>query len=176
MLVGIIGNVNPKKVLDILGKTEKETTKIYEALGSSLKGHGIIMVPEGQLMTLARAYKKAGGKRFIGIVPTADKIWGWEHVKETAKECDERIEGMDWIRLPYDLTKKAEAFILLGFGTGSAMELNFIKYNYKFGKENKPVYAFTPLLDGGRLPRSIEYDIKDILTYFSKPDELRDLL
>jgi len=164
-MYGIIGNANKKKLSDLVGITWDEVLLVYEGVGKALaeKGHAILMVPEGAMLAVARAYKRAGGKEFVGLVPSADTEWGCEHVNAT--ECDRTIDGFTWVEAPYQLVKNADAFIELGFGTGTCMELNFVKYNNRFLGENKKVIVVKELLRNGRLPVEVEYDLKDTIDY-----------
>jgi len=67
--------------------------------------------------------------------------------------------------------------ICAGLSAGTLSELAYIKWNYKLKRGKlKKLIAVKELLRDGKLPPEIEVDVKKILVYSKKVEELKKLL
>jgi hypothetical protein len=169
MLVSVLGSSDFKKIARLQGKKESAVRGLYASVGEALakKGANLLVTPDKGIVEVVKAYKKAGGRKVVGIVPRADDVWGIEHLKPHLKHVDEELNPRDWFTTPYYLVQMPDYVVCLNITTGVFGELAFVKWLHKFNKlKPKRVISFS------RFPKEVEYDIKPVVRYVSTVDQM----
>jgi hypothetical protein len=169
MLVSILASSDFKKIAGFQSKKESEVRGLYSAVGKALakKGTSLLVTPDKGVVEVAKAYKKAGGKKVIGVVPRCDEVWGIEHLKPHLKYIDEELNPRDWFTAPYYLVQMPDYIVCLNLTTGVYGELVFVKWLHEFNKlKPKKVVSFV------RFPREVEHDIRPITKYVTSVEQL----
>jgi hypothetical protein len=155
----------------------KDTQSYIKEMGKLLARYieELIITPDyGIYLEIAKAYKKAGGKKLIGMFPE-DERFGTKQLKENFKFCDETrsIKG-DWYKLGAEITIQGEIVICTGYSPGVMIELSYLKYMQKYLKKGDKILIDSRTISNRLFPE-IEEEIKNI-KYFSSNEELEDIL
>ncbi len=177
MKVGIIGPTNLKKLSKITNKSIdfylEKTNQIGKILAE--KNHQIwVNSDRGTIFNVGKSYKEHGGKKLVVLYPDKPEPWPQEHTVPYKENADEVKKMPNWFLANYDVVTKPDICICVGLSAGTLSELAYIKWNCQFKKGNlKKLIAIKELLRGKRLPPEIEVDVKDILLYLNKAEDLK---
>ena len=88
MRVSLIGPGNVKEYFyNHLKLKEGELKKHIEEIANALKNFEIVLLPDhGICMEIAREYKKIGGKKVVGALPSEDEDFGIKHLQSYVEE------------------------------------------------------------------------------------------
>ncbi|MDI6602902.1 MAG: hypothetical protein QME57_02145 [Patescibacteria group bacterium] len=178
--IGIIGPTNIPK----LSKLTKKPIGFYlqkaEKIGEILAEIGCelwINSDKGMAAHVGRAYKNNKGKKLVILYPVKGEPWPNKHVKPYIKYADELRKEPNWFWTNYNVTALPDICICVGLSAGVLSELAYIKWNYKLKRGKlKKLIAVRELLRDKKLPPEIEVDVKKILVYPKKVEELKQLL
>lgn len=178
--VGIIGPTNIPKLSKLTGKSQNFLLEKAQLVGRILAEENCelwINSDKGMLVAIGRAYKKSNGKKLVVLYPNKGEPWPKEHAKPYLKNADEIRKEPNWFWSNYNVTALPDLCICVGLSAGTLSELAYIKWNHqlKCGKLKKLI-GIKELLRNGRLPAEIEVDIKDIIQYVEKTEDLRGVL
>ncbi|MDP3093804.1 MAG: hypothetical protein Q8N16_03500 [bacterium] len=180
MKIGIIGPINLQKLskltlrpADFFVRKAKNIGKILAESGSELW----VNSDKGMLAGVARAYRKNNGKKLVILWPRKAEPWPNDHASPYIKYADEIRKELNWFWTNYNVVALPDICICLGLSAGVLSELAYIKWNYQFKRGNlKKLVVIKELLRGGKLPPEIEFDIKGVVTYINKAEELGKVL
>ncbi len=129
------------------------------------------------LVAIGRAYKNFGGKKCIVLYPNKGEPWPKNHAVPYIKYAHELRKEPNWFWSNYNVTALPDICICVGLGAGTLSELAYIKWNYQLKCGNlKKLVVIKELLRERKLPPEIEVDIKEIVHYIEKTENLRDFL
>ena len=178
--VGIIGPTNIPKLSKLMGKPQEfflEKSKIIGKILAETDCELWVNSDKGMLVAIARAYKDFGGKKLVILYPDKGEPWPKEHSKPYIKNADEIRKELNWFWSNYNVTALPDLCICVGLSAGTLSELAYIKWNYQLKCGNlKKLIGIKELLRDGKLPAEIEVDIKDIVQYIDKTEDLEDVL
>lgn len=178
--VGIIGPTNIPKLSELTNKPIEFFLEKARTIGGILAQSNCelwINGDQGMLVATGRAYKDSGGKKLTVLYPEKGDPWPKEHALPYVKNADELRKEPDWFRSNYNVTALPDICICVGLSAGTLSELAYIKWNYQFKRGNlKKLVAIKELLRGESLPPEIEVDIKEIVQYLDRSEDLRDYL
>jgi hypothetical protein len=174
MLVSVLGSTDFEKIAKLSGKKKEGVKRLYADVGEALARAGVelLIVPDAALLVVADSYKKAGGKKVIGVVPRQDRIWGIKHLEPNLRCLDEEISDADWLDVPYLTVSKPDKVVCVTVSSGVLCELAYVKWLKKFGLAKKKVIVFKNFLRSGRLPAELEADIGDLVTYVDSTEAM----
>lgn len=178
--VGIIGPTNIPKLSKLTRKPAgfylkkaKEIGKILAEIGCELW----VNSDKGMVAYIATAYKKKRGRKLVVLYPAKGEPWPNEHAKPYIKNADELRKEPNWFWTNYNVVSLPDVCVCVGLSAGTFSELAYIKWNYKLKRGKlKKLIAVRELLRDEKLPPEIEVDIKKILLYLEKVEELRQFL
>lgn len=177
---GIIGPTNIPKLSKLMGKPKNFFLGKAKIIGKILAEANCelwINSDKGMLVAIGRAYKKFGGKKCIVLYPKKGEPWPKKHAIPYIKYAHELRKEKDWFWANYNVVTLPDICICVGLGAGVLSELSYIKWNYQLKCGNlKKLIAIKELLRGGKLPPEIEFDIKEILEYAEKTENLKKYL
>jgi hypothetical protein len=178
--VGIIGPTNVPKLSRLTKKSIKFLLNKARLVGKILAEGNCecwINSDKGMLVAVGKGYKKFGGKKLVILYPGKGEPWPKEHTKPYIKYADELKKEINWFWSNYNVTALPDLCICVGLSAGTLSELAYIKWNYTLKCGNlKKLIGVKELLRGGKFPPEIEADIKDIIQYVEKTEDLRKLL
>lgn len=178
--VGIIGPTNiqklsklTKKPVDFYIQKAKKIGEILAEIGSEVW----VNSDKGMAVNVARAYKNKGGRKLVVLYPDKGEPWPNKHTKPYKKYADKLRKEPNWFWTNYNVVSLPDICICVGLSAGTFSELAYIKWNYKLKRGKlKKLIAIKELLRDEKLPPEIEVDIKKILTYLKKVEELKKFL
>jgi hypothetical protein len=178
--VGVIGPTNIPKLSKLAKKPISFFLKKAKIIGKILADKNCelwINSDKGMLAAIGRAYKKFGGKKCVVLYPKKGEPWPKDHAFPYIKFADKIRKEKNWFWANYNIVTLPEICICVGLGAGVLSELAYIKWNHtlKCGKLKKLI-AIRELLRDGKLPPEIEFDIKPVLQYIEKTEELKNHL
>jgi len=175
--VGIIGPTNIPKLSKITKKPKSFFLEKAQIIGKILAEKNCecwINSDKGMLVAVGRAYKRFGGKKLVILYPDKGEPWPKEHTRPYIKYADELRKEKNWFWSNYNVTALPDLCICVGLGAGVLSELAYIKWNYTLKCGNlKKLIVIKELLRDGKLPLEIEADIKDIIQYVGKTENLK---
>jgi hypothetical protein len=178
--VGIIGPTNIPKLSKLTGKSQDFLLEKAQLIGKTLAGTDCelwINSDKGMLVAIGRAYKKFGGKKLVVLYPTEGEPWPKEHTKPYIKHADELRKEPNWFWSNYNVTALPDLCVCVGLSAGTLSELAYIKWNHQLKCGNlKKLIAIQELLRDAKLPLEIEDDIKTVIQYIKKAEDLKGLL
>ena len=177
MRVSVLGAGDESKILRYTELTEKETKELIRKIGKILakKNAELIILPSrGVPYSVAKYYKKYGGKKIIGLIPSKDKRYGIKHIEEYIGIEDEKEELSSWYELNGEIASKGDYCIVIGFSPGVMTEICMLKYHYKYLGNDTKLIIFRNTISQ-QLPKEVEEDLKN-LTYVYSVEELIELL
>mgnify|MGYP001616960450 CR=1 FL=1 len=178
--VGIIGPTNIPKLSKLTKKPAGFYLQKAREIGEILAKIGCelwVNSDKGKAANIARAYKKSGGRKLVILYPAKGEPWPNEHTKPYKKNADEFRKEPDWFWTNYNVISLPDVCICTGLSAGTLSELAYIKWNYKFKRGKlKKLITVRELLRDKKLPPEIEVDVKKILVYFKKVEELKNFL
>ena len=178
--VGIIGPTNLPKLSKLTKKPIKLLLNKAQLVGRILAEEGCecwINSDKGMLVAVGREYKKSGGKKLVVLYPDKGEPWPKEHAKPYIRYADELRKERNWFWSNYNVTALPDLCICIGLCAGGLSELAYIKWNYTLKCGNlKKLIGVRELLRNGKFPPEIEADIKNIVQYIDKAEDLKKLL
>ncbi len=178
--VGIIGPTNMPKLSKLMKKPIDFLLNKAQLVGKTLAETNYecwINSDKGMLVAIGKAYKKFGGKKLVILYPGKGEPWPKEHTKPYIKYADELRKERNWFWSNYNVTALPDVCICVGLGAGVLSELAYIKWNYTLKCGNlKKLIVVKELLSGGKFPLEIEADIKNIIQYVEKVEDLKKVL
>ena len=178
--VGIIGPTNIPKLSKLMGKSQDFLLEKAQLVGKILAEKNCelwINSDKGMLVAIGRAYKDFGGKKLVILCPDKGEPWPKKHTKPYMKNADELRKEPNWFWSNYNVTALPDLCICVGLSAGTLSELAYIKWNHQLKCGNlKKLIAIQELIRSGKLPVEIEDDIKDIVQYIKKTEDLKYLL
>ncbi len=177
---GLIGPTNLQKISKLTSKPVDFFLEKAEEIGRILAESGSelwVNSDKGMLSRVAQSYKKNKGKKLVVLWPARAEPWPNEQAKPYIREADKIRNEANWFWANYDVVSLPDVSICAGLSAGTLSELAYIKWNYQLGRGNlKKLVAVRELLRGERLPPEIEFDIREILVYIKRTNELKDVL
>jgi len=178
--VGIIGPTNILKLSKLTGKPQEfflEKSKLIGKILAEANCELWVNSDRGMLVAIGRAYKDFGGKKLVVLYPDKGEPWPKEHAKPYVKNTDELKKEPNWFWSNYNVTTLPDLCICVGLSAGTLSELAYIKWNYQLKCGNlKKLIVIQELIRGEKLPLEIEEDIRPIVQYINKTEDLEDLL
>lgn len=178
--VGIIGPTNIPKLSKLTRKPQEFLLEKAQLIGKILAEANCelwINSDKGMLVAIGRAYKDFGGKKLVILYPEKGEPWPKEHTKPYIKNADELRKEPNWFWSNYNVTALPDLVICVGLSAGTLSELAYIKWNHQLKCGSlKKLIGIKELLRDGRFPPEIEVDIKDIIQYVEKTEDLRNFL
>ena len=128
MKIGIIGPTKIDEFCKLIGMKKNKYIKAIINISRLLKNHEIILTTDKNSVAeiFAKEYKKAGGKKVVGIVPRDDKEFGYSWINLSV--CDEIINCGTWRNQPEKLCEESNIILCLGFSPGSLIEIAYTKW------------------------------------------------
>jgi hypothetical protein len=145
MKVSIIGPGDLTKIIRHTKLTQKDLQKLIENIAKLLvrkKAEVIVTLDSGIPLEIAMLYKKLGGKKVYGMIPTNDKRYGIEHIRPYIDLADEKIKVNDWYDVNGEIAAAGDLCICLGMSPGISIELSFLKYHHKYLKNKTKLIIF----------------------------------
>jgi len=177
MKVTILGAGDVTKVHRFGKMTEEKAKQLIKDVGKLIaeKKMDIVIVPaRGIPYEVAKAYKKAGGKKIIGIVPRDDKKYGIKHIREYMHIIDEEVNIGDWYNLNGEIAACGNFAVCIGMSSGAMCDIAMLKYHYKYLGSKTKLIIFENTISQ-KLPKEIEEEMKD-LKYIKTVKQLERLL
>lgn len=178
--VGIIGPTNIPKLSRLTGKPKEFFLKKARLIGKILTETNCelwINSDKGMLVAIGRAYKKFGGKKLVVLYPNKGEPWPKQHAKPYVKYADELRKEPNWFWSNYNVTALPDLCICVGLGAGVLSELAYIKWNHQLKRGNlKKLVVIKELVRSGKIAPEIENDIKEIIHYIGKTEDLKSFL
>ena len=178
--VGVIGPTNLPKLSKLTGKPKNFFLEKAKLLGKILAEAGCelwINSDKGMLVAVGRAYKKSGGKKLVVLYPDKGVPWPKEHAKPYIKYADELRKEPNWFWSNYNVVSLPDLCVCVGLCAGALSELAYIKWNHQLKCGHlKKLVGIKELLRNGKFPPEIEADVKDILHYTEKTEDLKGFL
>lgn len=174
MKVSILGPSNMKKFSKLTGKSFEEWNKIAKDIGKTLAESGCEVVLLYDYITIRKVigdeYKKNGGKLTM-LWTDKDKYWQTKRALPLLKYADKKIKKKDWTDTLFSLVSDSDVVLVCGLSTGVFVELGFMKFSLREGKQYvKKIIGIKELLRGNRFPPEIDHDLKKITEYVSYKD------
>lgn len=173
MRVSILGAGEKSKIIKYARIGEPELNRLIRDIGeflAKLKAEIVIVPARGIAYEVAKAYKKAGGKKVIGLVPRDDKRYGISHIKGYLKITDEEVNIGNWYDLNGEIASYGDAAICIGLSPGAMVDICFMKYHRKYLNSRTTLIIFEDTVSQ-MLPRELEEDLGRIF-YINSVREL----
>jgi hypothetical protein len=155
MKIGISAPANYDKICEILHLDKKFFKDTIESAAKAVaKKHEIVIVPNKNSGShqFAIAYKKAKGRKVIGIIPFDDKEFGHDYLDKEI--CDETVNAGTWRNVPECLDETSDCLLVLGWGPGIAVEVGQTKW-FKVDK----IFVVKELISGNRLAPELDQQL-----------------
>ncbi len=179
-IVGVIGPTNTQKFSKLMGRTQDFLLERAKLIGEILaKSNCELWVnsDKGMLVAIARAYKGSGGKKCVVLYPDKGEPWPKEHATPYVRYADELRKEPNWFWSNYNVVALPDICICVGLSAGTLSELAYIKWNCQFKCGNlKKLVAIKELLRGETMPAEIEEEIREIIHYLEKVEDLNNFL
>lgn len=151
------------KLIDDIGKVLAEKKSEVFALPS-----------RGVPLEIAKAYKKHGGKKFIGVVPSKDRRYGIKHIKKYFGKEDKKLNIGSWYDLNGEIASLGDYCVVFGISPGVMAEICMMKYHYKFFNSKTKLIIFKNSISAP-MQKEITADLKKIY-YISTIQQLKKIL
>ena len=176
MKVSLIGPGSIEKIWKFSKLNKEKTLKLIEDIGKLLaeKAEIIALPSRGAPLEIAKAYKEYGGKKFIGVVPSKDKRYGINHIKEYIGVEDKRINFRDWYNLNGEIAAMGDYCIVFGLSAGTMTEICMLKYHQKLRNSKTKLIIFKNTISS-KFQKEILADLKNVY-YATDVKGLRKIL
>jgi hypothetical protein len=159
--------------------SKKELKKLLEdtaRLLVKLKAEIIILPARGAPYEFAKLYKKFGGKKVKGVIPSKCPFYG-EYTQDIIGDyldvINERIEFDSWYDVDGNIATLGDYTLCFGLSAGVMAEISEMKYNLKFKGRKTKLIIFENTISR-RLHTEVEADVKPI--YINSVEELKNIL
>ncbi|MBN2566712.1 hypothetical protein JXB02_01345 [Candidatus Woesearchaeota archaeon] len=172
MRVVVLGSGDLTKIPRHTAVRKNELEELIAGLGRLLaeRGHELIIIPDRGVPTeVAKAYKKAGGPRLLGLVPLHDTEYGIEHIRANLPMLDEQVEANHWYDADGEIAASGDVCVIVGMSPGIMREFCVLKYHARYLGNRTKVMWFANTMSG-KLPPEIGEEIP--VTYVSSLKEL----
>jgi predicted Rossmann-fold nucleotide-binding protein len=154
MRVGIIGPTDIHKTALAAGRDPAASERAAREAGEGLatRGYDLVVVPDrGVGLLAAEAYRAAGGRRLIGIVPKGGTSGQAATCRcdEHRHLCDEVVDDLDWTEQHERICQLSAVLLCIGISCGTMSEIAWTKW-----VGNTPVVVIRPLISG--IPPEVE--------------------
>jgi hypothetical protein len=179
MKVTIIGTGDLEIISKHTKTSELELKKLLEDSAKLLveKGAEIIILPaRGVPYEFAKIYKKLGGKKVYGVIPTKCPFYGKYTMKiigDYLDVIDEKIEFDSWYDADGNIATLGDYTLCFGLSAGVLVEISSMKYALLYRGKKTKLLIFENTISK-RLHKEAEESIKPI--YISTIEELREQL
>ena len=178
--IGLIGPTNIKKISKLTKKPAAFFIKKAKAIGKLLAEFNCELWAngdKGMVSTAALAYKKNGGRKLVILYPHQPSPWPNKHIRPSKKYADELKKESSWFWANYNVVTQPDLCICIGLSSGTLSELAYVKWNHQLKRGRlKKLIAVKELLRDKKLPPEIEVDIKKILIYANRVEDLKKVL
>lgn len=178
--IGIIGPTNIQKLSELTGKPQEiflEKARIIGKILAEANCELWVNSDKGMLVAIGKAYKNFGGEKLVILYPDKGEPWPKEHATPYIKYADDLRKEQNWFWSNYNVTALTDLCICVGLSAGTLSELAYIKWNYQLKCGNlKKLIGVKELLRDGKFPPEIEVDIKEIIQYIEKTEDLKSFL
>jgi len=178
--IGLIGPTNIKKLSKLTKKPAGFYIKKAEEIGELLAKFNCEVWAngdKGMVSTAALAYKKNRGRKLIILYPHQPSPWPNKHVMASKKYADKLKKESSWFWANYNVVTQPDLCICIGLSSGTLSELAYVKWNHQLKRGKlKNLIAVKELLRDRKLPPEIEVDIRKILIYVNKAEDLKKVL
>lgn len=176
LIVGVIGPTNIQKFSKLMAKTQDFLLGRAQLIGEILAKTNCelwVNSDKGMLVAVARAYKNAGGKKCVVLYPNKGEPWPKDHATPYIRYADELKKEPNWFWSNYNVVALPDICICVGLSAGTLSELAYIKWNHQLKCGNlKKLVAIKELLRGEIMLPEIEEDIKEVIYYVEKAEDL----
>lgn len=179
MKITIIGAGETDLINKNAGVGKEKLKKLLEDAAKLLvkKNSEIIILPaRGVPYEFAKLYKKFGGKKVIGLVPTKCPFYGeytMNIIGDYLNIIDEKKDFDSWYDVDGNIATLGDFTICFGLSAGVMAEVSLMKYNLKYKKRKTKLIIFENTLSK-KLHKEVEVDVNPI--YVSSVDELEKVL
>lgn len=176
MKVTILGTGDLTKIPRFTKISKEELKDLITNLGKLIaeKGHELVIIPDrGIPIEVAKIYKKHGGKKVYGVIPTKDKQYGTKYIKPYLSLVDERIEVDSWYDADGEIAASGDICIVVGMSPGIMREVTVLKYHYRYLNSKTKVVWFKNTISS-LIPKEIEEEIPII--YINSINDLKGLI
>jgi predicted Rossmann-fold nucleotide-binding protein len=148
LCIGIIGPTNIHLTSQTAGLDPAACERTAKAAGESLaqRGYDVVLVPDrGVALLAAQAYRAAGGRRLIGIIPhggTSEQT-ATSRCEDHRHLCHETVEDLTWTGQHERICQLSDVLLCVGISCGTIAEIAWTKW-----VGNTPVVVIQPLVSG----------------------------
>lgn len=174
--VSIIGPSDPWYICRHTRLTRNTVITLTEQVGKLLAKHNaeMIFVPDtGVAHFVAKAYKKAGGPKVIGLIPKDPEPFGVRHLEPQMNVVDEVNELTDWYHITGKICQEGDFVICIGMSPGTMAELSWMKFYWSFFGIDKRVVVFLNTLSNP-IPSEVEEGLW--LVYIDSVEQLENIM
>ncbi len=135
---------------------EECATRVSRCIAES--GDELIIVPDRGIAVLAaQAYRKAGGRKILGLIPKAgtDLQNAINECQRNRDLCDEVIDDVTWFEQHSKLCEMSDAMVCIGLSCGTMCEIAWTKWTKKI-----PIIVFRSLITD--MPREIVSETRTV--------------
>ena len=168
--VGIIGPTDINVTSRAAGLDPAACEHAARRAGESLaqRGYDVVVVPDrGVALLAAQAYRAAGGRRLIGIIPhggTSAQA-ATTRCEDHRHLCHETVEDVDWTGQHERICQLADVLLCIGLSCGTLAEIAWTKW-----VGDTPVVVIQPLVSG--IPPEVEAEtdvrcVEDLESFYS---------
>jgi len=146
--VGVIGPTDVEATSRAAGLDPMLCLRAAEEAGSELarQGYSVVLVPDrGVALVAAQAYRRAAGRRLVGIVPRG----GTSTQQATSccddhrHLCDEVIDDLTWTGQHERICQLSDVMLCIGLSCGTMAEISWTKWTGR-----RPVFVLKSLVSG----------------------------
>ena len=133
MRIGIIGPTNIDVTARAAGVDPATVEEAARAAGGNLaqRGYDVVVVPDrGVALLAAEAYRKAGGRRLIGVIPHGGtSAQAATSCCEAHRNlCHETVEDLTWTAQHERICQLSDVLLCIGLSCGTLSEIAWTKW------------------------------------------------
>ncbi len=169
MKVGVIGPTDITTLAILLGKKKKWVSGTAAQVGAAIAqaGHELWVNSDGgMLAAVASAYKAAGGKKLVLLIPRGANPWPNDHAQAHTRIADEVRELDSWFATNYAVVSEVDICVCVGLSAGTYTELGYVKWDEEFQRGTlKRLLVVRDLVRGHKLPPEFSMKLGPVLRY-----------
>ena len=179
MKITIIGAGDIENILRYSGISRQKLEKLLEDIAKFLvdiEAEIIILPARGIPYEFAKLYKRFGGKRVNGIIPTRCPYYKKQIpyiIRNYLDVIDKKIKWTSFYDVDGSIATLGDYTICFGLSTGVMAEISEMKYNIKYRNKKTKLIIFERTISR-KLHNELEEDIKPI--YINSVKELKKIL